>query len=248
MNSLLKELAHPIVRRIRQGRFYDTYEAAAAAAGTPYDTEELTRFRVERAWLNRPTRPYANASLPFLISATVGLEAPVVVDFGGATGDVALQLADFVPGVRFVVVETPGMARACADIFTHCAFSDTPPADCDVFYSSSTLQYVPDPHAVLAAGFRAARRAVILTRNTFADRRTFHVQQSRLGNNGGGDILPKGFDPRRLLRYPHGTLIYDEVLRLAGAEGWTLRLRIANDESTRAHGPGMWGADLLFTR
>jgi hypothetical protein len=54
------------------------------------------------------------------------------------------------------------------------------PAECDVFYSGATLQYIEDPLQVVAAAFQSARDAVILARNNFSTRPLFRVHKSRL--------------------------------------------------------------------
>lgn len=192
-----------------------------------YADETLTRFRIAREALGG--EPNAE-HLALLLS----LRPATVTDFGGAAGEMARALAAH--GIQVTVVENPTMVRL-ARRSAGVEFSTDIPAECDVFFSSGTIQYTPDPLAVLSKGFTSARMAVVLVRNAFSDQPAQHMQSSWLYDNGSGPI-PPGFKNVRI-SYTTRTTRESDI----GAPGF--RLQSAGDPKPEFGG---YGRDLVFVR
>lgn len=167
--------------------------------------------------------------------------AIAITDFGGATGDLGSDFLAAYPAARYTVVENPTLAALMLGR-SPVNFATKAPAQCDIFYSSGTLQYLGDPMAVLAQGFSSARISVALARNSFSDAERFYVQKSRLFDNGGGPI-PTGYTDQ-IISYPHRTLIEANVLRMAEKHGF--RCIAALDENKTF--PRSYGKQLVFLR
>jgi hypothetical protein len=231
-------------------RLYPSFEAASRDGA--YDSELLTRFRVERAKLN--VGSISAAHLPpgyALLFAAVHLApAPVrVTDFGGACGEWGYALGrDARREIDYTVVENPALAAACArdPVFGWARYTASLPDRCDVFLSSGALQYVADPYAILARALAQATTAVVLARNSFSDREIFRVHRSRLGDNGFGERTPPGFDLDAPVRYPHRTLLLDRVLGMAA--GWRCLFALESPSGVLPYRGRVFGRDLLFVR
>lgn len=173
-----------------------------------------------------------------------GLNRPTleVTDFGGATGDLGLEFLDAYPASSYTVVENPNLV-ALMHGKTAVRFTPEMPPECDVFFSSGTLQYIDEPMSVLRKGLKSARLAAILTRNSFSEAESFHVQKSWLFENGTGPI-PPGYVNRRI-SYPHRTIRESDVMRLAHELGLRCQSRLEESSGTRGDS---YGKQLVFLR
>ena len=223
-----------------------TRDAAVAAAGTYSDTL-VNEFRVAREDLNRNV--YLDADirhLPLTWIVKVLGGSPYITDFGGATGEIGRALKKTFPNVQYTVVENPTMAALMATRDQTIKFSTLLPENCDVFFTSSTLQYLPEPYELLAKGLRSARFAALLARNSFSKSPIFRVQHSYLFENGRGAI-PEGFQNVRI-SYPHQTIQEDRVLEIADKSGFMLVSRIPKDDGIFPFRDLVYGAELTFLR
>jgi len=125
-------------------------------------------------------------------------------------------------------------------------FTKSIPEECDIFYTSGTLQYVSDPMDLFEAGVKSARHAVILARNSFCKNEIFRVQTSRLFDNGSGPI-PNGFVDRAIT-YPHRTINEDSVRLIAERHGFKCQQRHEASSGVLRHNDEVYGVDLVFTR
>jgi putative methyltransferase (TIGR04325 family) len=232
--------------RIRSQKTYNTWESAAASAGA-YDDDLVNRFRVERAEINRKSGRFVSLEGNALSWITALLPAGhlSVTDFGGATGEYGQALQRLRSDIDYIVVENPTLVALCASIHS-IRFTTKIPSECDVFFTSSTLQYIKDPYGALAVGFQSARRAVILVRNNFSERETFRVQQSPLFNNGSGDI-PAGFS-NRTITYPLRTISESRVNSIAADKGFKMIARILENSEVLTCEDNVYGAQLVFLR
>jgi putative methyltransferase (TIGR04325 family) len=216
LREAIKNMAPPIaIDWVRGGRRYQTWKAASNASPS-YDNEELNAFKVARS-VQRPIDGsiLASSVLP-LVAKTLKPEL-AITDFGGSTGDLGLDFLAAFPSSSYTVVETPTMVALMSGR-SAVTFVTSPPHECDVFFSSGTLQYLPHPMEVLALAFAAAKSAVVLTRNSFCDEDIFRVQRSKLFDNGSGPI-PKGY--RNItISYPHRTINERVVRELAKDRGF----------------------------
>jgi hypothetical protein len=191
-----------ILRRLRRKAIPCRSWAEAVARSHSYEDAVLCDFRAARSGR------HVEACPPELLDVTGH-----VVDFGGGMGERARGIVAANPAARVTVVETPSMvARATPG--DRVGFTSDIPAGFDIFYSNAALQYLEDPYALLRSVFDKRPHRVILVRNTFSEVDRFHVQRSRLFENGSGP-LPSGFVDRDIT-YPHRTLRLSDVIAIAG--------------------------------
>jgi putative methyltransferase (TIGR04325 family) len=242
--ATLKGLVPPIAHvLLRGGKRYPTWEEARAAVSS-YDNEAMNAFKVARSALRHVDGSLLTASVLQLTALTLKKSDVAVTDFGGATGDLGRDFLAAWPGASYTVVETPALV-AMMQAHGAVRFEPSIPRTCDVFFSSGTLQYVDRPMEVLAEGFQSARHAVVLVRNTFCDEAQYHVQRSRLFENGYGPI-PKGFR-NTTVRYPHQTINEGSVQALADRHGFHCVARL--EEAIDLQHPGqVHGKQLVFMK
>lgn len=238
-------------------RLYPTWEDAARAASERtggYDSELLSRFRVERGKLNAASATFADLPPGFALlfaAAHVADGTVRVTDYGGACGEWGVALRrDVRRALDYVVVENEALAAACAreGTFGWARFVSEPPPTCDVFVCSGTLQYLQDPYAVVERAFSTTASAVVLARNAFADGEIFRVHRSRLGDNGFGPRIPRGFDVDAEVLYPHRTIRLARVLEAATVKGWRCVLSLDSPSGVLPYRDAVVGRDLLFVR
>jgi putative methyltransferase (TIGR04325 family) len=209
-----------------------------------YDAAEINRFRVQRGARYEVSGSTLSANLLAIIARLLEKPDLAITDFGGATGELGAEFLRAYPKARYTVVENPALVSmvTSAALRPGLSFVSTIPAGCDVFYSSGTLQYLDDPLGTLAAGLDSARLAVVLRRNNFSDAVRFDIQESRLFDNGAGEI-PDGFEDH-VITYPRRTLIEAEVRDLALARGFDCIAGLPGEFM----GEGNYDRQLVFIR
>lgn len=223
---------------------YTTWEAAAAAAGA-YSDPLVNEFRAARTALNikQGWLPDVLASPLAWLCATLPGHMEIT-DLGGATGELGVALCQFWPDVTYTVVENPTLVGLMAGA-DGVRFSTEMPAKCDIFHTSGTLQYLPDPYETFEKAAKSAWLGLAVVRNSFAGREVFTVQESPLHNNGGG-LVPDGF-PNATIAYPHRTISETLIRTIAASQGFKLVSRIA-DRPGVPDGHEGYGADLVFLK
>jgi putative methyltransferase (TIGR04325 family) len=225
---------------------FDSWGSAVAFCAS-YENDVLNRFRVARDELNRSNSRIISLednALLWVCSLLTGELS--VTDFGGATGEFGEALMLSRPAVKYTVVENPALVAALDKKSSSIRFCTDIPSECDVFFTSSSLQYVEDPFGVLAIGFKSARQAVILVRNNFADRDVIRVQASPLFNNGGGAI-PAGFKNTKIT-YPVRTISESRVRAIAAEAGFKLIARVPEEAEGLAFLDNCYSAQLVFIK
>jgi putative methyltransferase (TIGR04325 family) len=211
--GLLDRLDSFVYRRLLPTTVYPTWEAAAQRAGDGYSEKLLNDFRVAR---RRNTNQQPSSSI---LLALIRDESRVT-DFGGATGDLGDAIIKDHPSVTYTVVETTGLVNLMLNEETKVNFSNEIPSECDIFFSSNTIQYLPNPYDVLSRGFSTAQQYVVLVRNNFSKVERFTIQRSKLFDNGSGE-LPAGFK-NQVIRYPLRSIQEQRVHDIAQACGFVL--------------------------
>jgi putative methyltransferase (TIGR04325 family) len=238
-NAMKAMVTRPLVE-------YPSREAAMAAAGTYSDTL-VNEFRVAREDINR-NRNYdveiLHLPLIWMVKTLGGVAS--ITDFGGATGEIGRALRNAFPSVQYTVVENPTMVALMTPKDPSITFDTSLPNECDIFFTSSTLQYLPDPYGMLDQGLRSARYAALLARNSFSESPIFRVQRSRLFENGRGTI-PPGFQNIEI-SYPHQTIQEKRVLEIADRAGFMLVSRNLRNDGIFPHRNLVYGAELAFLR
>lgn len=165
----------------------------AVRASTGYDAAEILR-RVEaatrqvvagQAAFERDSVAFPHIEHPFpvlagLLRAAAEADGPLtVLDFGGSLGSSYRQCRPFLavlPRVHWMVVEQPhfvqaGRARYTTDeLVFHATIGDAAAARTPhAVLTSSSLQYLPDPHAVLAQLAATGARTLLIDRTPLVD-------------------------------------------------------------------------------
>lgn len=241
--AFLKTLIPPIFTRQAWSKVgaqtFPSWEDASRAAGD-YSAETLNNFRAKRSAGRKVDGSLLRASPLGLVARMASRPDLIVTDFGGATGDLGADFLAAFPQARFVVVENEtlvGMMQGRSTV----EFTRQIPASCDIFHTSTTLSYLEDPLAALAAGFDSAKQYVVLAHNSFCDVDAFHVQTSRLFSNGAGPV-PEGFKDRDISSASNGA-------RRSGhgfGQGQGIRMHLRIDEI--AGTIGGYGMQLVFER
>jgi len=193
---------------------FPSYEAALSASdGIGYQSSNVVDVVVQK---NKIYRDYLQRTRTLGIDAlrlAVGLAAvegkgPTlsVIDFGGGGGTqffAARSLLCSTKNIRWNVVETPAMVKAAKANLTGSGlkfFESIEEAHRDIgvvdlVFASGSLQYTPDPLAMLSRLVSIEAPHLYITRTSFNDQQEtlFALQQSRLAHNGPGP-LPEGFE------------------------------------------------------
>lgn len=214
----------------------------AVTSGAKYSDANLTLFKIKRGEARIPDGSLL-AESP-LKSVTIE-DGDTITDFGGSIGDLGLEVLAAYPRTKYIVVENETMVEMMRGR-NAVQFTTSIPDECDIFYTSGTLQYLSHPMEVFEAGVRSARRAVVLARNSFCKTEIFRVQQSRLFDNGRGPI-PEGFADR-VITYPHRTINEDAVHAIAEKHGFKCLERQEATSGVLRHNDEVYGVDLVFTK
>lgn len=244
LKSTLKAILPPILLNALTGaggKKCSSWQQACALAEA-YDADLVNRFRVERHALRTVDGSILQGSVLNLVALALNRPGLAVTDFGGATGDLGLEFLNAHPASNYIVVENPTMVGLMQGKTAVNFTTDIPP-ECDIFFTSSTLQYLADPMTVLRKGLESARLAAILTRNSFSETESFHVQKSWLFDNGAGPI-PPGYSTRRI-SYPHRTIQESKIMSLAREMGFHCQSRLEEVSNSRG---GSYGKQLVFFR
>ena len=166
-----------VYRRLLPPKFYPTWQIAEdQAARNSYSGSLINEFRMAR-WqsidqaVTRRT-VYSTGVNPAL--ALVLGEGFRITDFGGATGDMGELTIEANPSIVYTVVENPTLVNLMQQQQTKVRFTTEIPDQCDVFYTSGTIQYISDPYDALEKGFSSAKRSAVLVRDNFADIEAVH--------------------------------------------------------------------------
>ena len=180
----IRELLPPValealdvaLRRPRFSGDYDSFEKALAASRSYNNPEIAAAFASQQA----PTTARLTSRVQQLLAALAPVIAKrdrlSVLDVGGANGYYYHALQPYLPPLEWTILETPEMARACANGVIHYAtdVAELKPTF-DVVLLSGVIQYLPDPYAALASFSRLAPY-LILNRLPLIERDWLTVQ------------------------------------------------------------------------
>jgi putative methyltransferase (TIGR04325 family) len=221
----LVEISQAVARNLEREprQLYASWDAAKRAADR-YDATVLTQFRLLRAQSHCPYAANSRSTLLPMVSELLGRDDLEITDFGGSCGETGQDFLQAHPRTRYTVVEIPALVDQMGAKDSPIIFTKTMPQQCDIFFSSGTLQYLDQPLSVVKDGFAAAAGAVILMRNSFCDRELFRVQKTRLFKNGAGPIPPGFMDTS--ISYPHRTIRESDVFQIAKDAGFRCVARL----------------------
>lgn len=218
LRQLLPPFLYESVNRWKRSRIpvFASYDEAFAQSGEGYadtDLPAVVREKTER-FINSSPRAgmedvyVANTLLAVATAAALSPTRPLrVLDFGGAFGTAYHLVNEILPlPCRWAVVESPSFAAAGRVLETdNLRFFGSIEAatawlgEVDLVHSSSTIQYVSDPEAVILALLATRPACVAWLRTTFsAGDRFVELQTSQLKGHGPGE-LPPGVRDRTIL-------------------------------------------------
>lgn len=221
--SLLPPLLFEFFSRLSRPKnnvsFASFEDALSACQSNAYEDQELVTVIVEKNRIYREqicNDPRFSESILSALISTMGSTRGThlnVIDFGGNAGYhytiVKAAIQSDIP-IHWHVVETPAMVRAARKLETdelrffhdiETAIAQMGPVD--IVFSSSALQYTPDPIAYLKKLLEIEANYFYLTRTPFLDGATSSIttiQASKLSENGPGPLPSDYLDS--WTRYP----------------------------------------------
>jgi hypothetical protein len=115
----------------------------------------------------------------------------------------------------------------------------------DLFFTSGTIQSLPNPYDPLNAVAKAGVPIVALTRNNFSLNPTIVAQQSMLSANGTGAHLSEYGNP--VMFYPNQSIDKHKLITIFRDHNYSLLLDTAGTTSG-VYGSDCFSGDLVFTR
>jgi hypothetical protein len=154
--SLMPPILVELIRPQRHAKPYSSWRQASDAAGH-YSDQMVNDFRAKRsAGRNVDGSALLGSLLNLAAHMATSQSGLVVTDLGGATGDLGEDFIAAFPGSKYFVVENATLVRLMQGR-SSVEFSQNIPPSCDIFYTSSTLQYLEDPMGVLSLGLDTAK-------------------------------------------------------------------------------------------
>jgi putative methyltransferase (TIGR04325 family) len=212
-------------------KIYDSFETALSVCGNiGYNNNELSKIVIQKNIiansLLEKNRFHEMSSLRTLLGIIWALKEKSikVIDFGGGGGYhyfIAKNIFRDTKNIKWHVVETPTMCQEAKivsseelEFFDSINQAKSGLDDIDLIFSSSALQYTPDPILFLEELLDCSSKFLYITRTPFSSSKDiiYSVQASMLGANGPGP-LPDGFNDRVIL-YPITYVPLDQIINI----------------------------------
>lgn len=254
MKSLIKLFTPPIILEALKNlnsssnNVYRNYQDAldlCLSKGAGYSASELVKTIVDKnlhLFSGVSSNPIFGLE-EFRTVAAIGLSAQGrnfnVIDFGGG-GGYHYRLAKIALGneriLKWHVVETPEMVNEAIRIketdlkfYYNILDAKNDLESVDLVFSSSALQYCPDPLYFLKELVRIGAKYLFITRTPFVDsaENIIAIQKSTLSSNGPGP-LPKGVKNKKVF-YP---ITYVSRAAVESVLCQNYKIRFMTDEGT----------------
>jgi len=221
----------------------------------------LSRYRFEKflKFLSSGGDLFESPSATLLLFATSLFlsrenRTPRLINFGGACGESIFLLCKIFEDQIFrttCVCESAQHVRESSnwDYVSKINISDnlekalaTP---IDIFFTSGTIQYLPNPYEPLDTVAKAGVPIVALTRNNFSLNPTIVAQRSMLSANGTGSHLAEygNFE----LYYPNSSIDKQKLIKTFLDHGYSLILDTTGTASG-VYGATSFSGDLVFVK
>jgi len=220
MLNLLSKIKNKILKKI-YFREFKSYRDASNFCNkinkNNYENNFLNEYRLKKFLINEKDIPFINApsykflndSISFYLSKYNSF--PKILDIGGSFGEGALYLRSIFKevNIKYSILESKKMVELTNQTKNDIKFYDDLELALheikpDFIFSSSTLQYLPDPHKVIDTLNKSNAKMISLTRNSFSDNAYFFSQVSYLKSNGSGKHLEEFGNP--MILFPHTVL------------------------------------------
>lgn len=237
---------------------FPDFASALAACGPGYNNTDIADVIAYKTALPVDHRQFApeqaiNSIVALGIAAAEVGERPLtVLDFGGGCGFHYFRIVPTIRiPLRWAIVETPTMAERAAKIsqgrfqvFTDIAAAAETLDRIDLVHASSSIQYAPDPLAILHRLAALRPRYFALIRfPAWGKPSLVGVQTSLLSQNGIGPMPPNIAD--RPVLYPITFVNFDDVMRLLSE--YEIAMTMASPSSTyNVRGQIVQGLSVIF--
>ena len=230
----------------------DCYESSLLSQ---YKFEKFSNFLKDNG--NLFSSPSANLLL-FSISLFLrkeGAGVPRLIDFGGACGESIVLLSKIFGDEIFMnswVCESPkqvkesqkwdfGMRMQFVSDLSHIINE----RDIDIFFTSGTIQYLPDPYEPLEEVAVAKVPIVALTRNNFSLNPKIVAQKSPLSSNGNGQHIGKYGNPS--IYYPNISVKKTKVMDIFLSQGYEVLVDTSGTASG-VYGKENFSGDIVMVK
>jgi len=233
-------------------KVFPSYSAALSACqGLGYSDAHLAEMVIEKSIIFERELKGETYLDPIFFRTLVpaflasGFAVKKVLDFGGGGGAaffVSQNLLGTNIDFQWAIVETEAMCRAAEKIdnqrlqfFPKISSAIAELGGADLVFTSSALQYHPEPLDCLAELVSCSARYLYITRTPFTSgtNSVVTVQESRLSENGPG-ALPARFEDRIVL-YPVTFVPLEEVLFLV-QQRYKIVFRMKEQHPKLVHG------------
>ena len=257
IKAIVKKLALSLQAKLYRPPEFETYEDALEYCSQKrddcYESSLLSQYRFEKFsdFLkdsgNLFDSPSANVLL-FSISMFLrkeGARIPYLIDFGGACGESVILLSKIFGEEIFLnswVCESLAQVRESQnwEFAKKIQYvSELSPVieekNVDIFFTSGTIQYLPDPYAPLEKVADSDIPIVALTRNNFSLNTKIVVQRSSLSSNGPGQHNEKYGNP--YIYYPNTSVEKTKVMNIFLSRGYEILIDTSGTAS------GIYGSE-----
>ncbi|WP_050475984.1 methyltransferase, TIGR04325 family [Herbaspirillum rhizosphaerae] len=253
MKNAIKSLIPPVLfnaaKKIkRPAPVFSRYaDALAQCQNDAYENDEIIKVVVEKnlIYKNKVAKHKTldfNAIRTLLALGIMDNEKTFnVLDFGGGGGyhHAIAKIGFRSSKIKWNVVETTAMAKEAQRLagddlrfFDNIDIAKQALGEIDLLFSSSALQYCPDPLAMLQKLVDVEARHLFITRTAFNDApgTIIAIQRSHLADNGPGP-LPDGFQNKEIA-YPISFVDKAEVEKILTTK---YDIRFAIEENQAVH-------------
>ena len=246
---------------------FETYDVAfdycCQKTGDCYESSLLSQYRFEKFsnFLkdngNLFSSPSANLLL-FSISLFLrkeGAGVPRLIDLGGACGESIVLLSKIFGEEIFMnswVCESPAQVRESKNWefakkiqYVSDLSRVVKENNVDIFFTSGTIQYLPDPYAPLEKISDSEVPIVALTRNNFSHVPKIVSQRSSLSANGSGRHFEKYGNP--YIYYPNTELNKSKVIGIFVSRGYEIVIDTSGNTSG-VYGNNTFSGDIVMVK
>jgi putative methyltransferase (TIGR04325 family) len=249
LNVNFRALLNVASRLRAREKEFDSFNQALQDSGVGYNSELIAEVVFKKTLnfvnlVNRdnllPASPLGRIAFPISQLMLMRKQRFNIIDFGGACGYhyfIARKLLPFDIKFNYVVIETEQMVKRAVELENEelrfaTNFKETARemGEIDLFFSSSTLQYLEQPFELLRSVMSYNPFSCFITRVPMgeSDNRYF-LQESRLSANGPGQ-LPDEFTDRTIT-YPLTIVSRKQIRSILGAK-YPVCLEVEEKEET----------------
>ena len=241
----------------------DAFEYCRQKTSDCYESSLLSRYRCEKFanFLKNDGNLFSSPSANLLLVSISlflrkeGARVPQLIDLGGACGESIILLSKIFGEEMFLtswVCESPVQVGESQDWefakklqyiseLSHVVEK----RNVDIFFTSGTIQYLPDPYAPLQKVAESGIPIVALTRNNFSLRTKIVAQRSRLSDNGAGKHIERYGNPT--IYYPNTSIEKTMVMNIFLSRDYEVLIDTSGTASG-IYGSENFSGDIVFAK